>query len=149
MTWNGTGICYGLSTRSIRIWKRPKFSAAFLPAAVRRMLFANVKDCQFPMVSNLFGSMERTRFIFRDTLASVKRLIDLKIDPGNLRKAPIRYGWAALSALRMLPKRVRSGPVMKNATRIDQLPQLKVGRRTAGRSLPCRRSTGRTSNDRA
>ncbi len=88
------------------------------------LLFANVKDCQFPMVSNLFGSMERTRFIFRDTLALVKRLIDLKIDPGNLRKAPLRYSWAGLSAVRMLPKRVRSGAVMKNETSIDRLPPL-------------------------
>ena len=28
------------------------------------LLFANVKGCRFPMVSNLFGTLDRTRFMF-------------------------------------------------------------------------------------
>ena len=28
------------------------------------LFFANVRDCRFPMVSNLFGTLERTRYIF-------------------------------------------------------------------------------------
>ncbi|MCG8531972.1 MAG: UbiD family decarboxylase, partial [Desulfovibrionales bacterium] len=31
------------------------------------LLFTNVKGTKFPMVCNLFGTMERTRWIFRDT----------------------------------------------------------------------------------
>jgi 4-hydroxy-3-polyprenylbenzoate decarboxylase len=88
------------------------------------VLFERVKDCQFPMVSNLFGTIERTRFIFRKTLASVQKLIDLKVDPGNLRKAPLPYLWAGTKAIRMLPKRTRTGPVLANSIRLSQLPQL-------------------------
>ena len=33
----------------------------------------NVTGCRFPMVCNLFGTMERARFIFRDTLDTVRR----------------------------------------------------------------------------
>src|SRR5437868_5352943 len=50
--------------------------------------YARVKGCQFPLVSNLFGTMERTRFLFRDSLDAVRRLIDLKIDPGSFRRRP-------------------------------------------------------------
>ena len=47
------------------------------------LLFARVKGCRFPMVSNLFGTMERTRFLFRDSLEAVRHLVELKIDPGR------------------------------------------------------------------
>ena len=36
--------------------------------------YARVKGCQFPMVSNLFGTLDRARFLFRDTLDAVRRL---------------------------------------------------------------------------
>src|SRR5262249_28182085 len=42
------------------------------------LYFARVKGCAFPMVSNLFGTPQRTRFLFRDTLDSVRRLVQLK-----------------------------------------------------------------------
>src|SRR5450759_4420234 len=32
------------------------------------VLFTNVTHCRFPMVSNLFGTIERARYLFRDTL---------------------------------------------------------------------------------
>src|SRR6516162_10622858 len=55
------------------------------------VLFARVKGCRFPMVSNLFGTIERTRFLFRDTLAAVRHLVELKIDPSAFWKNPFRY----------------------------------------------------------
>lgn len=88
------------------------------------ILFANVKDCRFPMVSNLFGSLDQARFLFRDTIDQVKRLIELKIDPNQLWKRPLRYAGAPFWASKMLPSRRRGGPVLKNQTQIDQLPQL-------------------------
>src|SRR5215470_2802365 len=45
------------------------------------LFFGRVKGCAFPMVSNLFGTIERTRFLFRDTLAAVRHLVELKVDP--------------------------------------------------------------------
>ena len=53
--------------------------------------FARVKGCRFPMVSNLFGTLERTRFLFRDTIDSVRKLVELKIDPAAFWKNPWRY----------------------------------------------------------
>ena len=86
--------------------------------------FANVKDCRFPMVSNLFGTMERARFMFRDTYESVRRLIELRIDPNSFWKSPTRYWKTPLTALGMLPKKRSRGAVLQNATKISELPQL-------------------------
>ena len=55
------------------------------------VFYARVKGCKFPMVSNLFGTLERTRFLFRDALEAVRHLVELKIDPANLGKNPFRY----------------------------------------------------------
>src|SRR5689334_286204 len=55
------------------------------------VFFARVKGCRFPMVSNLFGTPERTRFLFRDTLEAVRHLVELKIDPAAFWKRPFRY----------------------------------------------------------
>src|SRR5437868_12519686 len=51
--------------------------------------FARVKGCRFPMVSNLFGTIERTRYLFRDTLAAVRHLVELKVDPAVFWKSPL------------------------------------------------------------
>src|SRR4051812_27076498 len=52
------------------------------------LLFPRVKGCAFPMASNLFGTLERTRFLFRDTLDAVRRVVELKVDPGAFWRAP-------------------------------------------------------------
>ncbi|MBX7151697.1 UbiD family decarboxylase [bacterium] len=88
------------------------------------LLFTNVKGCRFPCVSNLFGTMERTRFIFRHTLKRVKQLVDLKIDPVIFLKHPLRYAGAPLAALRTIPKKVASGPVLAHQCRVQDLPQI-------------------------
>ncbi len=88
------------------------------------ILFSNVTGCRFPMVSNLFGTLPRARFLFRDTLEHVRRAIELKIDPTALMRQPFRYWKAPLTALAMRPRRVRRGSVLQNQTRISQLPQL-------------------------
>ena len=88
------------------------------------ILFANVRGCQFPMVSNLFGTIERARFMFRDSLETVQRLIDLKLRPADAARRPWRYLPAVAAARRMMPKFVHDGPILANTTTIGALPQL-------------------------
>jgi 4-hydroxy-3-polyprenylbenzoate decarboxylase len=88
------------------------------------LLFANVKGCRFPMVSNLFGTLDRTRFLFRDSLEAVRHLVELKIDPGELAKRPFRYLDLPRTLWSMWTRKVRSGPVVACETTLDQLPQL-------------------------
>lgn len=88
------------------------------------LLFERVKGSPFPAVSNLFGTVERGRFIFRDTLERVRSVIRLKADPTAFWRAPFSYWWAPLFGLRALPRRVRGGPVLANRTEISALPQI-------------------------
>ena len=88
------------------------------------LLFSNVKDCEFPMVSNLFGTLERARYIFRDTIENVRRAIELKIDPALATRHPFRYWRAPFTAMAMRPKQVRRAAVLACQTTVQQLPQL-------------------------
>jgi 4-hydroxy-3-polyprenylbenzoate decarboxylase len=89
------------------------------------VLFENVKGCRFPMVSNLFGTLDRAKFIFRDALQSVETLVQLKKDPMWLLKHPGRIPGAFRTLLSMRCAKRSSGPVMECRTTLDQLPQLK------------------------
>ena len=88
------------------------------------ILFTNPVNSRFPMVSNLFGSLDQARFVFRHTIERVRRAIELKIDPNAFFRNPLRYLSAPSTAWAMLPKRVRSGPVFANSCAISDLPQL-------------------------
>ncbi len=89
------------------------------------VLFERVKGTAFPMVSNLFGTRERTQFMFRDALDNVRKLVELKTDPGHLARRPWRYWNVPLLAWRLRPKFIRSAPVLAHQTSLSSLPQLK------------------------
>lgn len=89
------------------------------------LLFTRVKGCSFPMLGNLFGTLERTRYIFRDTLKAVERLVGLKVDPRLALRDPASLVGAVPAAWHLLPKRVSGGPILAHRTTLDQLPQLK------------------------
>lgn len=88
------------------------------------ILFRRVNGCQFPMVSNLFGTTERTRYLFRDTLKAVRQLVALKVDPQQGFKHPLKSLRALPTARNMLPRKVRKGPILAHRTTIEKLPQL-------------------------
>ena len=89
------------------------------------ILFANVRDCRFPMVSNLFGTNQRARFIFRDAIRGVEGLIAFRKSPNAALKTPWKLPGILRTLTSMRPALRRSGPVMECETTIDQLPQLK------------------------
>lgn len=89
------------------------------------ILFTNVTGCRFPMASNLFASLEQARYLFRDTLETVRRLIEVKIDPSALPKNPFRYLGTPLTAIRMLPRFTRWAAVSHSTCALADLPPLK------------------------
>ena len=88
------------------------------------LLYTHPRGCRFPLVSNLFGTLDRARFIFRDTLDRVRRLFELKIDPATAARRPWRAIGAVPTAFSMLPKRTRRAAVLENAIGIADLPQI-------------------------
>jgi 4-hydroxy-3-polyprenylbenzoate decarboxylase len=90
------------------------------------VLFERVKGSPFKAVSNIYGTFERTDFIFRDVLEKVQKVIEIKADPINLMKNPLRYVGTPFTALSALPIQSRFGaPILHGTTTIDQLPQVK------------------------
>ena len=87
--------------------------------------FKNLKGCRFTAASNLFASLDQARYLFRDTLESVRRVIEVKVDPAALPKKPWRYAGVPMTALRMLPRATRSGSVQQAACKVSDLPQIK------------------------
>jgi 4-hydroxy-3-polyprenylbenzoate decarboxylase len=96
------------------------------------VLFCNVRGSAFPAVSNLFGTLERGRFLFRHTLRRVEQAIAIKADPASALRRPWRYLSAPLTGLMSLPRRVRSGPVLRHRTTISALPPIKSWPRDGG-----------------
>ncbi|GAA4780350.1 UbiD family decarboxylase [Olivibacter ginsenosidimutans] len=89
------------------------------------LLFENVKGSKFPAVSNLFGTLDRSRFMFRDTLAKMKLLVEAKMDPAQVLKYPFKYAGISLNALSALPKRVgKRAPITHGTTVPSALPQI-------------------------
>src|ERR1700712_699367 len=64
------------------------------------LLFENVKKSKYRAASNIFGTLERSKFIFRDTLTSVQKLIELKNDPVKALKQPFRNLNTGLAAIK-------------------------------------------------
>jgi 4-hydroxy-3-polyprenylbenzoate decarboxylase len=88
------------------------------------VLFENVRGTRFPMLCNLFGTLERARFLFRDTLRTVERMLAIKAEPMELLKRPWDLPRLGLAGLHTMAKRVRSGPVLECETTISALPHL-------------------------
>lgn len=89
------------------------------------LLFERVKGSPFQAISNIYGTFNRTAFLFRHTLEKVKRVIELKKDPAAFLKKPGRYLGAPFTALTALPmKSVFAPPSVWGTTTIDQLPQI-------------------------
>ncbi|MBP6023075.1 UbiD family decarboxylase [Ferruginibacter sp.] len=89
------------------------------------LLFENVKGSKFRAASNIFGTLQRSKFIFRNTLKTVQQLIDLKNDPVKAIKHPITNFSTGLAALKALPlKNPLSKPVLFEEIKITDIPQI-------------------------
>jgi 4-hydroxy-3-polyprenylbenzoate decarboxylase len=90
------------------------------------ILYENVKGSPFRALSNIYGTFDRTDYLFRHTIEKVKKVIELKADPSRLLKNPLRYLSAPFTALSALPmKSWGKGAVQYGQTTIDKLPLVK------------------------
>lgn len=96
----------------------------------KAILFENIKGSKYKAISNLFGTTERSHFIFRKTLQDVKDLIELKTNPLLAFKKPIKSFRLAIKAINALPKKVSSHQFEK--IKISDLPQIKCWQQDGG-----------------
>lgn len=90
------------------------------------LLFERVKGSRFRAASNIFGTLDRSKFIFRDTLALVQQMVQLKNDPIKAIKSPLQNFGAGLAAIKALPlQNPLSKPVLANEIKISDIPLIK------------------------
>ena len=96
----------------------------------KAILFENVKCSNYKVVSNLFGSVARSKFMFRDSLQIVKDLIEIKTNPIAAFKHPLRTFLTGLNGIYALPKKVRFKGFSE--IKIEDLPQIKCWKEDGG-----------------
>lgn len=87
------------------------------------LFFEKVKGSPFPAVSNLFGTLERSKFMFRDSLDKVEQLVRLRSDPMKVLKNPLKLPGIGFTALTALPLKQTFKSVFSKTT-ISALPQI-------------------------
>ncbi|MDZ7762624.1 MAG: UbiD family decarboxylase [Desulfovermiculus sp.] len=88
------------------------------------LLFTQVKGSSFPMLGNLFGTRQRLEFIFRDTLAAIQGLFQIKADPWFLFKNLGLVPKLPKALWTVRPRRVARGSIQLTTARLSDLPQL-------------------------
>lgn len=103
----------------------PEIQRRLYAAQGPAVLFERVEGSPFPALTNLFGTLERARFLFRDSLALVEAAITAKADPTAVLRAPWKFWRLPFAGLRSLPRtRWVPAPVLAHTTTLDQLPQI-------------------------
>ena len=97
----------------------------------KAILFENIMGSKFRAASNLFGTLERSKFMFRDSLKIVKKLIDLKTNPASALKNPADALFTVLNGIYALPIKVRFPRKFKEI-QIEDLPQVKCWKEDGG-----------------
>ena len=89
------------------------------------ILFEKVKGSKFRAASNIFGTLERSEFIFRNTLGHVRNLIDLKNNPVEAIKKPFKNIATLAAGFKALPlKNPVIKPVLYEEIKVSEIPQI-------------------------
>lgn len=86
------------------------------------LLFENVKGSKYRALSNLFGDINRSKFIFRKTIKDVEKVIALKYNPLAALKNPFGQVGAGLAAIKALPMKTSFPAQDFDEVRIEDVP---------------------------
>jgi len=89
------------------------------------ILYEKVKGSKFRAASNIFGTLQRSEFIFRNTLGHVRNLIDLKNNPVEAIKKPFKNIATLAAGFKALPlKNPVTKPVLYEEIKVSEIPQI-------------------------
>jgi 4-hydroxy-3-polyprenylbenzoate decarboxylase len=89
------------------------------------LFFENVIGTRFPAVSNLFGTIERSRFLFQKTLPLIQKMVHLRNNPIAALKQPFHYLNTAIAATKALPRKSNWSKNTFEEIAISDLPLIK------------------------
>jgi 4-hydroxy-3-polyprenylbenzoate decarboxylase len=94
-------------------------------AGGKAILFEKVKGSKYRAVSNIYGTLERSEYIFRNTLGHVRNLIELKNNPLAAIKNPFKHIGTLAAGFKALPlKNAINKPVLFEEIKISDIPQI-------------------------
>lgn len=91
----------------------------------KAILFEKVKGSKYQAVSNLFGTVERSKFMFRDTFTVMQELVKLRNNPMAALKQPFKYFSTGIAGIKALPKKSSFAAGNFNEIKIEDLPLIK------------------------
>lgn len=89
------------------------------------LLFEKIKGTKYSALSNLFGDLQRSQFIFRKNLVAVQDLIELRNNPLSILKKPLSALSTAFLALKAFPKKGSFAKAKFKEIAITDLPLIK------------------------
>jgi len=119
-------------------WRPPRIPAGELPAQWAGDYFARVKGCRVPMVATC-SALERVRVLFRDTLAVVRHLVELKSHPVVVLAAARALKRTSRCALELRPKR---GPAPRRRAHQTTVGQTAAAGGGESPAAPCQPAAG-------
>jgi len=89
------------------------------------ILFEKVKGSKYKALANLYGTMDRCKYLFRDTLPKVQQLMALRGNPLEAIKKPVSGIKSGVAALTALPLKLRvHAKDFFDEIKISDLPQI-------------------------
>lgn len=85
------------------------------------LLFENVKGTKFPSASNIFGTYQRAKFLFRDTFNKVEWLIKAFKNPAEIFQHPSKFVRYLPFAIKALPKK-HSSELLNYQCNVQDIP---------------------------
>ncbi|MBK8955518.1 MAG: UbiD family decarboxylase [Saprospiraceae bacterium] len=95
------------------------------------LLFEKVKGSPFQAVSNIFGTKERSFYLFEDVIRRFEWLVKLKIDPLSGLKSPFQLLKHLPWLMASLPKKQNHSPLKHHCT-LSELPKIRSWPRDGG-----------------
>lgn len=89
------------------------------------LLFEKVKGSKYKTVSNLFGTVERSKYMFRGNFEKMQELVKLRNNPMAALKRPLKYLSTGMAAYKALPKRGSFASAGFKEIKITELPFIK------------------------
>jgi len=89
------------------------------------ILFEKVKGSKYQAVSNLFGTLERSKFIFRNNFEKMQQMVQLRNSPVAALKKPFKYLSTGIAGLKAFPKKGSFSSAGFKEIKITDLPLIK------------------------
>ncbi|GAB4261029.1 MAG: UbiD family decarboxylase [Vicingaceae bacterium] len=99
------------------------------------VFYENIKGYNYPAVSNLFGTIERTNYIFRDQIDEIKQILSFKYEPEQIFKSFFKKLPLILKTKNAFPKKVKLSNQAFREIKLNDIPAIKCWKEDGGAFL--------------